>query len=62
MKCVCGHIITPAQKRSHERGKWHLFFKQMLFYRERGLSFAEIGREVGLSRARVASLFREVER
>ena len=54
-KCrQCGVPITAAGRSRHERGVWHREFPKIkLFTKFFQLSYAEIGRQLGLTRAYV---------
>lgn len=55
--CSCGRKVKPAGRSKHEAGMWHRQYKDILFMQERGLNYAEIGRQLGVSRAYVGNMF-----
>lgn len=50
MKCTCGEMIFTRRKAEHLKSKWHAFAEQCRVLRARGLSYAEIARQTGMTR------------
>jgi DNA-binding CsgD family transcriptional regulator len=57
IRCVCGLPISPGQQARHELGRWHRAASEAHHLRSHGLSFADIARNLGLSRAYVSQKF-----
>ena len=55
--CSCGRRVKPAGRSKHEAGVWHRQYRDILSMQERGLSYAEIGRQVGVSRVYIGTMF-----
>jgi len=53
VKCRCGDMITPGNQDRHEKGWWHRNFEKCWELHDRGLTFAEIGRQLGATRVYV---------
>jgi hypothetical protein len=60
-KCRCGMWLSPAQLSRHKEGIWHGKASHAKELRGRGLSFAEIARQLGVTRAYISQRFRLVE-
>ena len=60
-RCQCGMWLSPAQLKRHKRGVWHAKFVRAQELRERGLTFAEIARQLGVTRAYVSQRFKLIE-
>ena len=60
-KCSCGRWVITAGKIKHETGRWHKEHERFKELRAKGLTFAEIGRQLGVSRVFVREMFAEIE-
>jgi len=60
--CACGLAITVGQQARHERGRWHQVAAEARRLRALDLSFADIGRQLGLTRAYVRQRFHQLEK
>jgi DNA-binding CsgD family transcriptional regulator len=63
-RCRCGMIVTEKirYRQKHESGTWHQQHRELRRLRALGLGYAEIGRQLGLTRAYVQQLFKKLER
>lgn len=48
--CSCGELIFTRRKADHEKSKWHAVASTSRLLRAKGMSYAEIARQVGLTR------------
>jgi hypothetical protein len=48
--CSCGATFKVGRDSQHKRSNWHKVARGCRYYRKAGLSYAEIARQVGLSR------------
>lgn len=51
--CECGTIVAACQLDRHRRSRWHAKAAKAFELEKRGLSCAEIGRQLGESKAYV---------
>lgn len=49
-RCECGLVISPGNRWRHERSVWHQRFREVDEMLARGLSQAEVGRQLGVTR------------
>lgn len=59
--CRCGIWVAAGAgyRRKHESGTWHQQHKELRRLRALNLGYAEIGRQLGITRAYVQQLFKE---
>lgn len=56
--CACGAKFRPGRDRQHRASNWHRVARDARYYRKAGLSYAEIGRQLGLSRMYILTRLR----
>jgi hypothetical protein len=59
--CTCGMKVTVSHLPRHYKGLWHTRYLELNDLKKRGMSFAEIGRQMKVSRVYILHLFRKVE-
>lgn len=50
LKCSCGEMIFTRRKADHEKSRWHAVANECRLLRAKGMTYAEIARQVGLKR------------
>lgn len=53
VRCRCGVLVSACQQKRHELSRWHREHATAVELRARGVSPAEIGRQLRLTRAYV---------
>jgi CRP-like cAMP-binding protein len=61
IQCECGKQVKRGYLRYHEESIWHQQYLTAISLRQRGLTFAEIGRQLGMTRAYVSQMFARLE-
>jgi hypothetical protein len=59
-RCHCGLEVVPTHMTRHATGLWHERYKDIIALRKRGLTYAEIARQIRSSRAYVRLMFKKV--
>ena len=60
-RCFCGVDITNTHLARHNAGIWHKMHKELIALRKRGLTYAEIARQIRSSRMYVRHMFRKAK-
>jgi AraC-like DNA-binding protein len=61
VQCSCGLVIMAPYLKNHEKTMWHQMAPQALELKDRGLTFAEIARQLGVTRAYIQQRFKKLE-
>lgn len=59
VQCRCGITLMRGQLARHRQGAWHGQSEKLKELRARGLSYAEIARQIGFTRSYICIMFKK---